>query len=194
MYLAPLVQAQNQIPFQEDFQSGSLCQWTGKSGGAHDGQIVPDPLDCTGTNLVLNFTATNYGGDIFTALPVSLCCVTGNLVLSFDYLGLANGDPTPKDLGGFLGICTDLAPASEGVDHFWIAGTDPGAITHVPFFTSIVLPDDGAWHHYDLDITSIITNTGISFIYIMMEQWSGTGGLPGHVYFDNIVLQAITCP
>src|SRR5207253_5970002 len=101
MLIAPLAQAQ--ILFQDNFERGDLDQWVAK-GSSHHGQIVPDPLDPTGTNHALNFTARNSGGDIFTGSAIDISGVTGTIVLSFDYLGLADGDRDPNNLGGFIGI------------------------------------------------------------------------------------------
>ena len=44
---------------------------------------------------------------------------------------------------------------------------------------------------YDLDFTNIFLGGNLQNIYILIEQWSGAGGLPGHAYFDNIQLQAM---
>jgi hypothetical protein len=180
--------AQSQMLFTEDFESGNLDQWVGKNGGDHHGQIVTDPLN--DSNNVLNFTRLNFAGDIFTVSPLDLTSVSGPFVLSFDYLGLADGDPNPNDLGGFIGICLNLHPASQGIDHFWLAGTQPSQAFNGDGFAAFQLIDDGTWHHYDIDLTSIVTAENLTGIYIMIEQWGGSGGLPGHVYFDNIELQA----
>src|SRR2546427_9051552 len=67
--------------FFDDFESG-LGQWTGKSGGAHHGVTVADPL-ASGHGNVLAFTALNQAGDIFST---ALLSGSGPLMLSFDYL------------------------------------------------------------------------------------------------------------
>ncbi len=54
----------------EDTFSGDLSLWTGKGGGPHHGQIVNDPLNRT--NRVLNFTALNVSGDIFTSNVINV--------------------------------------------------------------------------------------------------------------------------
>jgi hypothetical protein len=190
MITASTSHAQPQIVFKENFESANLDQWVGKGGGDHHGQIVPDPLDSTNTNNVLNFTALNFGGDIFTASMLDLTGLSGPFVLSFDYLGLADGDPDPNDLGGFIGIALSLTPASQGTDHFWLAGTQPPQAFNGDNFSAFQPIDDGTWHHYDIDFTTIVTTENLTSIYIMLEQWAGSGGLPGHVYFDNIQLQA----
>src|SRR5947209_4238199 len=112
MLTASPAHAQAQILFMDDFESGNLDQWVGKNGGDHHGQIVPDPLDATSTNNVLNFTRLNAAGDIFTLSPIDLTAATGPFVVSFDYLGLADGDPKPNDLGGFVGISLNLSPTA----------------------------------------------------------------------------------
>jgi hypothetical protein len=188
MATASTSHAQSQIVFKDDFESGNLDQWVGKRGGDHHGQIVPDPLDAS--NNVLNFTRLNATGDIFTVSGLDISGVSGPFVLSFDYLGLANGDPNPNDLGGFIGICLSLSPATQGIDHFWLAGTQPSQAFNGDGFSAVQLIDDGTWHHYDIDITSIVTAESLTLIYIMLEQWSSSGGLPGDAYFDNIQLQA----
>jgi len=50
--------------FYDDFESGSLSQWTGRNGGAHHGDIVVDSMDPA--NHVLTFNQLNSGGDIFS--------------------------------------------------------------------------------------------------------------------------------
>jgi hypothetical protein len=190
MLTASPAHAQPQILFTENFEGGNLDQWVGKNGGDHHGQIVGDPLDATGTNNVLNFTILNAAGDIFTLSPIDLTSATGPFVVSFDYLGLADGDPKPNDLGGFVGISLNLGPTSQGLDHFWLAGTEPNQAFNGDGFSAVQLIDDGTWHHYDIDITSIVTAENLTSINIMLEQWISAGGLPGHVYFDNIQLQA----
>src|SRR5207249_185655 len=151
--------------FQDNFERGDLDQWVAK-GSSHHGQIVPDPLDPTGTNHALNFTARNSGGDIFTGSAIDISGVTGTIVLSFDYLGLADGDPDPNNLGGFIGVSTNRTPSNGGVDHFWLAATDPSAAFSGYGYNAEPLIDDGTWHHYDLDFTNIFQSANLQSIYI----------------------------
>lgn len=158
--------------FFDDFES-DLSAWVGKSGGTHNGQIVEDPLN-TG-NQVLNFTDLNSAGDIFSA--VSFSSTSGKYRLSFDYLGLAQPGSVPNDLGGFAGYSFGL-PGS----HTWLAGTSnfSGAAP--------ILEDDGIWRSYALTF-----NTP-NDVRVMLEDFSGSGGIAGDAYFDNVKLEAVPEP
>jgi len=122
------------VVFRDDFESGTLDQWTGKYFGPHSGIVVTDPLD--GENLVVTFLQPTAGGDIFSdEFPVA----DGFLVtLSFDYLGLEVDGSEPGNFGGFIGYADDTIP-SFGLGR-WLAGTD-GTSGADP-----ILIDDGAWH------------------------------------------------
>ena len=66
----------------------------------------------------------------------------------------------------------------------WIAGThDNGQVW-------IDLIDDGTWHHYEtlIDPFSYFTPPD-SLIRIMAEDFLSSFGVPGDIYFDNILLQ-----
>jgi hypothetical protein len=152
--------------FNEDFE-GDLSAWVGKSGGAHHGQIVADPLNAS--NNVLNFTLLNSAGDIFS--PALSVTPGQTYTLSFDYLGVPGRGGVPDDLGGFAGYSL----GTPGT-HFWLAGTPaayPGIVAH--------LIDDGTWHTYSVDFVP-----GVSSIRIMLEDFSGSGGVAGDAYFDDI--------
>ena len=154
------------ILFKENFESG-LSAWTGKDEGPHHGKLVKDPLN--DKNQVLTFTALNSGGDIFSKVINN---PSGKYILSFDYLGLTQGGSIPDDFGGFIGYSYDT-PGS----HTWIAGTMasyPGIVYH--------LEDIGQWTRI------FLTFTAGSEIRIMLEDYIGSGGIPGDAYFDNIVL------
>lgn len=164
--------------FLDDFESG-LGQWTGKAGGVNHGIIVTDPL-ASGRSNVLSFTGVGYGGDLFSTAPISL---TGPAVISFDYLGLAQPDSHPGDLGGFLGIAYSLNPKTEGTDIIWYAGTIdsyPGLL--------ISLADDGLWHHYQIPVNA----TALGTFRLTVEDFSGSGNNGCDVYFDNISVTSLT--
>ncbi len=154
--------------FSADFE-GDLSVWVGKDGGPHNGQIVTDPLD--GSNSVLNFTAVNGAGDIFSPEVVVIPGLT--YTLSFDYLGYPD---TGDDLGGFIGYSL----GTPG-DHHWLAGTHqsyPGILAH--------LIDDGTWHTYSIDFVPVV-----SPIRVMLEDYSGSDSVVGNAYFDNIELSVV---
>ncbi|MCD4720754.1 MAG: PEP-CTERM sorting domain-containing protein [Desulfobacula sp.] len=163
--------------FTEDFE-GNLNQWTGKDGGAHHGEIVVDPLDLSGSNHAMNFTQLIGAGDIFTSLSVFSA---GSYVLSFDYLGYAvdgQGQLIENDdTGGYVGI-------SQGYpdSHRWLyaTGTASGALD--------VLIDDGLWHSYTFNFTSTFD------FHLMLEDFSGSGGIAGDAYFDNFNLAPVPEP
>ena len=145
--------------FFEDFET-DLSNWTGKSGGSHNGIIVSDPLE---TDHALAFTALNWGGDIFTQDVFT--SPTGEYILSFDYLGMCNS----SDCGGFIGYSYGLPDT-----HVWLGGTGG------PY--PDLLPDTGQWEHVTISFTAG------SDIHLMLEDWVGSGGIAGDAYFDNILL------
>jgi hypothetical protein len=153
--------------FSDDFESG-LSAWTGSSG-----KIVADPLNPG--NSVLSFGGLISGGDTFTLS--SFASSTGNYELSFDYLGLATQGSVPDDLGGFIGISYSPVPTFGGP--LWLAGTMD---TYYPPTLIKQLVDDGQWHN----ITISFGAPGGS--HLMVEDFLGSGGVPGDVYFDNIRL------
>lgn len=154
------------VLFTEDFESG-LSAWTGKNNGAHNGQVVTDPLDAT--NSVLNWTALNSAGDTFTISTFSLAA--GDYVLEYDYLGTC----TSGNCGGFVGYSQGY-PGS----HVWLAGTGNG----YPDLN----PDNGQWNHVVLAFSTATT------FHLMLEDFSGSGGVAGDAYFDNFVLRTPDVP
>lgn len=165
--------------FGDDFESGNLAQWTGKIGEPHHGAIVADPLNPG--NRVLTFTGVNAVGDIFTAEKFD---VSGprRYVLSFDFLGLANGNVTPIEYGGFVGITVE--PLWEAV-HYWFAGTHLPALNVDPSVATELVAD-GTWRRYEIDITDVIQTNGLTELHLMLEDWWERESIPGDVYFDNI--------
>lgn len=163
-------------PFFDDFESGSLSQWTGKQGNpanAH-GVIVVDPLNPQ--NHALAFSARNSAGDIFTIQSTTVI-PSAQYVISFDYLGYTNRGVT--NLGGFAGYCRDF-PGPDA----WYYGTwaDGGA--------TATLIDDNQWHHYSYTMPNP-PSFGPTF-RLMFEQYSVSNGVPGEVFFDNIRLTVNT--
>jgi hypothetical protein len=143
--------------FSDDFESGSLSKW---DSNAH-GQIVVDPLNSS--NHSLDFTARDAGGDIFSPLINVTPGVT--YVFSFDYLG------TAPDAAGFAGLY-----GSFGEN--WVAGASPY------YSGTVLMPDDGTWHHYSFAFTITGGDMGVKF-----EDWNGNGGTSlGDAYFDNVIL------
>ena len=69
--------------FADDFESG-LSAWTGKSGGAHNGVIVQDPI--RKNNKVLTFNNLTSAGDIFSVTQFALD-TRYSYIISFEYLG-----------------------------------------------------------------------------------------------------------
>ncbi|NES65299.1 MAG: hypothetical protein F6K24_08560 [Okeania sp. SIO2D1] len=155
--------------FFDDFESG-LSQWVGKEGEVHHGQIVTDPLDSE--NMVLNFTALNGRGDIFSSN--SFLSASGSYRLSFDYLGIAQAGSVPDNLGGFAGYSFGLPGA-----HFWLGGTSD-ASNAIP-----ALEDDGVWHSYSFNFATM------NSLRVMLEDFGGSLGVAGDAYFDNVRLETI---
>jgi hypothetical protein len=165
--------------FFDDFESG-LGQWTGRGGGANNGMTIPDPLS-SGHGNVLEFTALDIGGDMFSKTAFTL---SGIVSISFDYLGLPQQGHT-SNLGGFLGYSYSLSPQQGGVDNFWLAATDP---TYPGIQLQLI--DDGTWHHYSVQFGS---SAALPF-HIMLEQLNGANGLPGQALFDNVALNVVPEP
>lgn len=161
--------------FAEDFE-GDLSAWTGIGGGAiTQAAIVIDPLDSG--NHVLGFPQLGSGGSIYTRDFVT---TSGQFTVSFDYLGLPRAGSNLGNLGGFFGISLGFPGA-----HQWIAGTLDNYTS--PF---INLYDTGAWQRYTLTFSSTIGQT----VHLMFEDFVGSGGVTGDVFFDNIQFNDSTVP
>ena len=110
-------------------------------------------------NHALSFAQLFSGGDI---LSKSINNTTGSYILSFDYLGTCSNN----NCGGFIGY--------EPGD-VWLGGTSGE-------YAPDLLPDTGRWER----VTIIFSGpTTISF---QLEDYIGSGGVPGDAYFDNILL------
>lgn len=176
-----------QTLFEDDFE-GDLSQWVGKQGGQHHGLIVQDPLQKN--NHILTFTERNGSGDIF-GWEVQ---VTEGLTyqLEFEYMGNPTSGGNPDNLGGFIGFAEDTPDG-----HRWLAGTafNGGA-------EDAQLIDDGEWHTYSIKFDPYVG--GIAYfpppsngtIRVMVEDYSGSGGVAGDAFFDNIRLSIApqACP
>ena len=174
--------------FFDDFENPALPQWVGKDGGAHHGVVVNDPL--RPGNHVLTFTALDFAGDIFG----SAVSVTPGMhyVLSFEYLGLfiPGSGADPNDLGGFIGFENGpyagvLAVPTTGR---WLEGTQLGSAE------DDALIDDGQWHTYTVAFDPFVEANGVPWqltnnvILIVLEDFLGSGGVPGDAFFDNVSL------
>ena len=168
------------ILFQDNFESGSLSQWVGKSGAPHQGQIVADPLNPA--NHVLTFTGVNFSGDMFTAAPLNVSRPR-QYILSFDFLGM----PGSVENGGFIGLAA--APTSDS-QQFWLGGTYPGALT-APSAVATTLVADGKWHHYKIDFTEIVEVEGLTQTLLTLEDWFNFGSIPGDAFFDNVCVVGV---
>src|SRR5205814_9854740 len=105
-------------------------------------------------------------GDIFSAAPISVTDSHQQYIVSFDYLGLAQAGSVPGNLGGFLGLAASVDDWEQG--RYWLAGTDASGINTS---VGVKLTDDGAWHHYDIDVTSFVQQAGLTEIHLMLEDW-----------------------
>jgi hypothetical protein len=146
--------------FADNFESGSLSQWTGKNAGPHSAYITLDPLNSS--NHVLSFSQVIGAGDIFS---INTLTTTSTFTVSFDYLGTpALGYPGN---GGFFGISADF-PGT----HYWVAGTGN-------YPAPIQLIDDNTWHSYTLVFSSPI---GVP-VHLMFEDFLSPAN---NAFFDNI--------
>lgn len=150
--------------FSEDFE-GSLAAWTDRNPANPESAIVADPLRAG--NHVLSFNRLGSGGSIFST---DLITSSSNFTVSFEYLGRPRAGSVAGNLGGFFGI-------SQGMpgNHYWVAGTGSYAY-------DVDLIDDGAWHTYTLTFASPIGQQA----HLMFEDYIGSGGIAGDVYFDNV--------
>jgi hypothetical protein len=151
--------------FSEDFE-GNLSQWSPSTyyAGA-SASIVADPV---GSDAAVHFGVLNSGGDIVST--AALTSGNGQYILSFEYLGTPGHGGVAGNLGGFIAFAYGF-PGS----HTWLAGTIDG-------YGPTNLIDDGTWHSYTINFTA---GAGI---HIMLEDFVGSGGVPGDAYFDNIML------
>lgn len=149
---------------------GGLSAWFDRDPSSPDAAIFDDPL--RPGNRVLGFNRTMGAGSVISNAQVSSI---GSYTLSFDYLGLPGLGGVPGDLGGFIGVSL----GGNGSSQYWIGGTSDN------HSTPLSLIDDGAWHSYSYTFNSPIGGS----IRVMVEDWSGSGGVAGDAYFDNIVLR-----
>jgi len=166
------------IVYSEDFESG-LSLWTGKQGGAHSGLIVSDPLD--GFDNVLSFTGLVGGGDLFTKDLIELEA-DQSYRISFDYLGLPTHLTRDNDSGGYVGFS---GSNTRSHSWHWATGSASGA--------KDVLVDDGQWRSYHFDFTTADLGLGTS-VRLMLEDYSGSGGVSGDAFFDNLEIATVPAP
>jgi hypothetical protein len=163
------------VLFKDNFESGNLNQWVGKSGGPTSGQIVADPLNTT--NHVLTFSNVTFSGDIFSAFPLNVS-LPRRYVLKLDFLGL----PGAPENGAFIGF-SDLPAAT--LNQFWVSSTYPPGLTAPPSVAT-ALTADGQWRQYEIDFTEIVASNGLTQTFLMLEDWFDRGSVPGDAFFDNI--------
>lgn len=150
--------------FSSNFESG-LGDWEGKSGGAHSGLTVADPL-ASGHGSVLTFGSAVAGGDLFSKQVFT----AGSYILAFDYLGMAPGSQS----GGYIGTKNYYVPMSLAWGDNWLAGA-PGN------YAKSGLIDDGAWHSYSIAFTSLYD------FKLALEDFA-INKTANNAFFDNIVL------
>jgi len=167
--------------FYDDFESGSLSKWTGKSFGAHDALIVADPLDPT--NHALTFNSLESAGEIFSAEMIDFNA-SGVSFVSFDYLGYSKQGSNYNNFGGFAGF----AAATPG-EHHWTHGT--AAVSGA----TADLEDDNQWHTYTFEVHkgSVFGGDAPGF-FLMFEDFAGSGGIAGDAFFDNIIVNNVPTP
>jgi hypothetical protein len=172
---ASWAQAATVAAFSDNFQ-GNLSGWTDRTPADPESKIVADPLGSG--SMVLSFNRTGVSGSLFS--NDSVVSPDSWFTLSFDYLGIPGRGGIANDLGGYIGVA---ATSNVMGMQFWIGGT--GA--HV---TPVDLIDDGKWHSYSYTFRSNITNS----LRVIVEDWAGSRGVAGDVFFDNIVLRNSVVP
>jgi hypothetical protein len=151
--------------FSDSFE-GSLSQWSVHNTDAF---IAVDPLHAN--NHVLDFSRLSGSS---SATSLATVRSNGNFTLSFDYLGLARPGSIVGDLGGSIGIIG----TGEDSGAAWLGSTGTGS-------RLLDLVDDGLWHSYAVTFTS----TQGKSVQLVLKDASGSRGVAGDAYFDNIVLQ-----
>lgn len=161
--------------FYEDFENG-LDKWTGKTNGPHSGIVVQDPLS-SGRNNVITFTNLTGAGDLFT---INRFSSENEVEIQFDYLGLEKPGSVPGNLGGFIGTSSNLFDENE----IWLAGTSEA----YPVLNQLI--DDGQWHQVTVKIDGPLLGT----FHLKLEDWVDARGVPGDIYFDNILIKVMVEP
>lgn len=156
--------------FADNFQN-SLAGWSDRSPSNPEAGLFADPL--AASNQVLGFNRLGVAGSVFSKTIVE--SPDSVFTLSFDYLGMPGRGGRSGDLGGYIGVAASVS----NLLGFWVGGTGL-------FPTPVSLVDDGKWHSYSYTFTSGISNR----LRVMAEDWAGSGGVAGDVYFDKIVLRA----
>lgn len=174
--------------FIERFE-GDLSKWIGKFSSEHHGVIVNDPL--RPRNHVVTFTQLVYGGDIFSEEIVVKPGYT--YILIFEYLGIPDLGGVPDNLGGAIGFSDQFV--ENWFSGRFLAATDLGSSTSG--IDDDPLIDDGKWHKYKIEFDPF--ESGYYYydgspenntIRITLEDWLGSGGIAGDIFFDDIVLKA----
>jgi len=167
--------------FTDDFESGTLTNWTGKSFGAHDAVIVVDPLD--NANHAITFDTLESAGELFTVKAFQFDDAP-TYEVSFDYLGHAKPGSVAGNLGGYVGF-------SKGTPgkHTWMYGT--GSVSGA----APDLVDDGVWRTYAFVVDSATAfGGGADGFHLMLEDFVGSRGVAGDALFDNITVRAVPSP
>lgn len=160
--------------FADNFQNG-LSGWTDRKPTKLEAGLFVDPLNPS--NKVMGFNRLGAAGSVFSKTVVT--SPDSVFTLSFDYLGLPGRGGVAGDLGGYIGVAASVS----NLLGFWVGGTGIWP-------TPVNLIDDGQWHSYSYTWRSFITNQ----LRVMTEDWVGSGGVAGDVFFDNIVLRAGPAP
>jgi hypothetical protein len=149
------------VLFQENFEGGLPgSNWSFNSNGT----TVLDPTG--GGNLVLDFTTTQGGGDLFSTVIPSAT----TYYLEFDYYYDANVNSFG---GGFVGV--------DSPGETWLLGDCAGCYA-TPFSELGGLPGN-QWNHVQIAFTQASVGSGP--MELKLEQF--TGAAP-NAYFDNIRL------
>lgn len=164
------------VSIGDDFGGTLAMNWIDRNGAGSypNASIVVDPLNPS--NRVLSFPTVLAAGALFS--KNFFTTTSGSYTVSFDYLGIPNGDSSS---GGFFGISLDV-PA-QPYRHDWMAGTALGS-----YPGRIQLIDDGNWHSYSITFTNqqydniLFTNP----VRLMFEDWDGAGSQANNAYFDNV--------
>ena len=135
---------------------------------------------------MLNFTALDLGGNLFTANSVPLA--DRPILLSFDYLGLGTSGSDPDDTGGMLRRI-EFYRQSVGRSRLWAGRHVPariaglGRATRTLSSSSMTAPGITM---RSMSRPSSRTVNGLQGAHFMFEDWADSGGVAGDVYFDSI--------
>jgi hypothetical protein len=145
------------VIFFDDFEDGNLMNNPLYASNA-SGVIVSDTLEGDNALSFLPSPPDSY------LESITMTSTTGNVFLSFDYLGTCDG--LTNGCGGYM----KLNESGNG----WIGTSGIGNNW------GFNLIDDNTWNHYE------VSYAATTFTFILQDYFSVGDGIAGDAFFDNI--------